>query len=91
MTDQDLERLVAAIRGCMEGIVPERIYTPEEAAELIGFRGERAGKSIREIPRDLLPLIPITPGGRIVGYYGRDLIGYIESRRATVVGLKAAS
>ena len=67
-----------------QGIVPDRIYPPDEAAVLIGFRGERAGKSIREIPTKLLPLIPITPGGRIVGYRGRDLLRYIDERRATV-------
>jgi hypothetical protein len=74
----ELVRLVAT------GIIPDRVYPPDEAASLIGFRGVRAGKSIREIPCALLPLIPITPGGRIVGYLGRDLIRYVEERRATV-------
>lgn len=80
----ELDRVTEAVRGMLAGIVPDRVYPPEEAAELLGFRGPRAGKSIREIHDALLPLIPITPGGRIVGYLGRDLLRYIEARRATV-------
>lgn len=78
------QNVVEALRGMLAGIVPDRVYPPDEAAELLGFRGGRAGKSIREIPSALLPLIPITPGGRIVGYLGRDLLRYIDERRETV-------
>lgn len=76
------QRVAMVLRAIALGIVPDRIYPPAEAAELLGFRGPRRGKSIREIPNELLPLIPITPGGRIVGYLGRDLLRYIEERKA---------
>ena len=65
----------------MCGIVPDRIYPPDEAAELIGLRAERREKTIKEIPPELLPLIPITPMGKVKGYLGRDLIAYIEAQR----------
>lgn len=86
MTEENLvelivERAADKLARAMRGIVPDRVYPPDEAAELIGYRGVRGSKSIREIPRSLLPLIPVTPGGRIVGYIGRDLLRYIEQRR----------
>lgn len=63
------------------GIVPERIYPPEEAAELIGITSARRAKTIREFPPEILPAVPISPNGRRIGYYGRDLIRFIRERR----------
>lgn len=85
LRERVVERAAEKIAAEARGIVAERIYPPAEAAELLGFRGVRAGKSIREIPTLLLPRIPITPGGRIVGYLGRDMIRFLEERRATVL------
>lgn len=75
------EKLAEKLAERMRGIVPERVYPPEEAAELLGIQSARRGKTIREIPPELLPPVSVTPGGRIVGYYGRDLIRYIRERR----------
>jgi hypothetical protein len=88
MSEQEIvrdiaERVAAVVAEQMRGIVPDRIYEPETAARLIGITSERRAKTIRAIPRELLPDVPVTPNGRIVGYLGRDLIAYIESRRRT--------
>ena len=83
--EQAIERIInlAAERlaRMMRGIVPDRVYSPDDAAELIGIESERRGKTIREISKKLLPPISITPGGRIVGYLGRDLLFYLEERK----------
>ena len=64
-------------------IVPEATYPPARAAWLIGIRSARRAQTIRQIPPELLPYVPITPGGRIVGYLGRDLLAYLEQRRVS--------
>lgn len=75
------EKLAERLAHQMRGIVPERVYPPDEAAELIGIQSTRRGKTIREIPPEMLPAVSVTPGGRIVGYYGRDLIRYVRQQR----------
>lgn len=70
--DRVAERL-AEVTSAGAGIVDERVYPPEEAAALIGLRGDRAAKTIREIPPDVLPRQPLTPEGKKVGFLGRDL------------------
>ena len=73
-TERELrERVVAEVARWARPIIDERVYPPDEAAELIGLRGPRRGKTIREIDPTVLPRQPITPGGRLVGYLGRDL------------------
>lgn len=81
VVEEIIARTVAAIARDMRGIVPERVYPPDEAAELIGFRSVRRGKTLREIPAELLPPVPLTPGNGLWGYLGRDLIAYIEAQR----------
>lgn len=83
MTDGDriIELTAEKLAWSMRGIAPDRVYPPDEAAELIGFRSTRRTKTMRDIPRALLPRIPLTPGGRIVGYLGRDLLDYIQGQR----------
>lgn len=72
------QQAAAELARRMAGIVDERVYPAEEAAELIGLRGPRAGKTIREIPKGVLPRKPLTPGGKMVGFLGRDLRAYNE-------------
>lgn len=83
MTDGErvLELAAEKLARSMQGIQPDRVYPPDEAAELIGFRSTRRTRTIKDIPRALLPRIPLTPGGRIVGYLGRDLLDYIQGQR----------
>lgn len=86
MSDQEIlravvDRITETLTRQMRGIVPERIYPPEEAAELIGIVSERRAKTIREFPPEILPAVPVTPNGGRVGYYGRDLIRFIRERR----------
>ncbi len=78
-----IERAAAQLAHMMQGIVPTRVYPPEEAADLIGIRSERRAKTIREIPPALLPFVRITPAGGRIGYLGRDLLAYVESQRTT--------
>jgi hypothetical protein len=80
-TQKIIELAAERLARMMRGIVPDRVYNPDDAAELIGIESERRGKTIREIPRELLPLVSVTPGGRIVGYHGRDLLNYLEDRK----------
>lgn len=65
----------------MRCIMPTRMYSPDDAAELLSIESERRGKTIREIPQKLLPLVPLTPGGRLVGYLGSDLLAYIDAQK----------
>lgn len=88
MTERDVlelaEKIAARVAlelvGNVRGIVPERVYPPEEAAELIGITSERRAKTIRTIPADVLPYIEVIPGGRTIGYRGRDLIRYLDEQ-----------
>ena len=79
--EQMLNAVADRLAWRMTGIVGDRVYTPEQAAELIGIDSTRKAKTIREIPRELLPDVPVTPGGRTVGYLGSDLLAYVRSRR----------
>lgn len=79
------ERVAAELAREMRGIVPDRVYTPDEAAELIGLRSGRRGKTIKSIPKELLPPIPILPSGRTYGYSGRDLLAYIADQRRKAI------
>lgn len=81
LPDDALDVLAEKIAARMQGIVPERVYPPDDAARLIGLTGDRAGRTIREFPDDVLPAVPVTPGGKGKGYYGRDLIRFIRERR----------
>ena len=75
------------LEALTRGIIPERVYTPEEAAELCGWRDPKPsnpGKSFRESTRGRLPAVRLTPRGQRMGYYGRDLIRFIEEQRETV-------
>lgn len=72
------ERLATLLVREMRGIVPERVYSREDAAELLSM--DRP-KTLAEFPPEVLPAVPLTPGGRRVGYYGRDLIRFIRERR----------
>lgn len=81
--EQIIQRTAELIARDMRGIVADRVYSKEEAAELIGFRTERGPRSILEIPRKLLPVIALTPGGRNLGYLGRDLLKYVADQRKT--------
>jgi hypothetical protein len=84
MSELDLAtRIAAMIGGMVEGINPDRVYPPDDAARLIGLTGARGGKTIREIPRELLPDVAITPAGGKIGYLGSDLLNYVRSRRRT--------
>lgn len=85
MTNTELSRaLVAHLEGWAKGIVPERVYTPEEAADLCGWRGpdlKHPARSFREATRGRLPVVKLTAKGQRIGYYGRDLLRFIESQR----------
>jgi len=76
-----IERAAAKIARDMRGIVADRVYPPDEAAELLGYISPRAGRSLLELPPKVLPRVPVTPGGRVVGFLGRDLLQYIKDCR----------
>lgn len=86
MTERDVlelaeriaEKLATKLLEKTRGIIPERVYTPEEAAELIGFRCGRRGKTIKEIKS--IPYIEVIPGSRKRGYRGSDLIRYLDEQ-----------
>ena len=78
MNDRLLERIAERVARENRSIQPERVYSREEAAELIGVG---RAKTLADIPPELLPTTRVTPGGRTVGYYGRDLIRYIRHCR----------
>lgn len=88
MTDEQtiellIERSARKLALLMRGIVPDRVYSPDDAAELIGLTSSRRAKTIREIPAELLPFVRVTPLGGRVGYLGRDLLRYVEQQRHT--------
>lgn len=82
-TARVLELAAEKLARTMQGIVPTRVYPPEDAAELIGIVSDRRAKTIREIPPEILPFVKVTPGGGRIGYLGRDLIAYVERQRTT--------
>lgn len=83
MTIEALVREVLgnAVELVQLGIVPERLYKPEEAAELLGIDSKRRVKTLAEIPEGLLPVTRIGAVGGLRRYYGRDLISYIRKCR----------
>lgn len=84
MSEQELvERIASMIGGMLEGINPDRVYAPDDAARLIGIDSARRAKTIRQIPRHELPDISITAGGGKIGYLGSDLLNYVRSKRRT--------
>lgn len=81
LVERLLERTAAELADRMEQIVPERVYPLDRAAQLLGNDSQRAGKTLTEWPPELLPIVPITPGGGKLGVYGRDLIRLIRELR----------
>lgn len=79
---QLVEEIAERVARRMCGIVPERVYPDDEAAELIGYRSARGPQNLREVEPELLPRTPISPNGRVVGFLGRDLLAYIELQRS---------
>lgn len=79
-----MEQVAEKVARDMRGIVPDKVYPPDEAAELIGLRSVRRAKTIRSISPKLLPYVKITPEGGRIGYLGRDLLRYLEERRTEV-------
>lgn len=78
-TDRIVREVAVELARQMRQIVPDRLYTREEAAELLGL--PRVQTLSEFLPQDLPP-VHITPGGRGVRYYGRDLLRLIRERRA---------
>lgn len=75
------QMLSEAIEHAALGIVAERLYKPEEAADLLGIDSKRKVKTLAEIPEELLPVTRVGAVGGLRRYYGRDLIGYIHRCR----------
>lgn len=73
------EKLAERLARQMRQLVPDRLYTREEAAELLGLPRVQ---TLSDFPPEILPSVHITPGGRGVRYYGRDLLRLIRERRA---------
>lgn len=83
-SDHDLlelaaEKLATKMAAQMRGIVPDRLYSREEAAELLSIQRVQ---TVGEFPPEILPGVRNTPGGRGVSYWGRDLLRFIRERRA---------
>ena len=80
---EDLVRQVVteAIQHAALGIIAERLYKPEEAADLLGIDSVRKVKTLAEIPEALLPVTRVGAVGGLRRYYGRDLIAYIHRCR----------
>lgn len=73
-----MQSLVAdAVREALEGssIQPMRVYTAEEAGNLLGFT---RWQTIYEIPECELPKCRIGPARRSVRYFGADLLAYLK-------------
>lgn len=65
---------------------PDVLYTPDEAAYLLGFRSEKRKTNqnrLSEIDYSELPRVRVGPRGGKVMFLGRDVLAFIESRRAT--------
>lgn len=85
--DEDTGALVRqmvteAIEHAQLGIVAERLYKPDEAADLLGIDSVRKVKTLAEIPEALLPVTRVGAVGGLRRYYGRDLIAYIHRCRS---------
>lgn len=70
-----IQRTAEKLARDMRGIVPNRGYSPEHAAELVGC-------TVSELHRDC-PHIRLTPGGRVKAFWGSDLIAYSRTRNPT--------
>lgn len=77
----EIQAVIIRLQEDLRGIAPDRLYTPEEAAALLAIQSERAVKTLGEIPKRLLPIVPVGPNGGLKRYWGRDLIGYIQAVR----------
>lgn len=78
MSDQPIHSAVA--------IQPDALYSPDEAAWILGYRGtsRKANTNrVHEIPYEELARVPVGPRGGKTMFLGRDLLGFIESRRRT--------
>jgi hypothetical protein len=75
-TKTKAEQIEVALR---EGIVPERLYEPVIAAALLGIRSKRAGKTIRAIPDEILPVQRIGPNRGLRMYLGHNLLAYVRA------------
>lgn len=82
MSEDLLRQIVAeAIEHAALGIVAERLYKPEEAADLLGIDSKRKVKTLAEIPEALLPVTRVGAVGGLRRYYGRDLLAYVRKCR----------
>jgi hypothetical protein len=62
-------------------IVADRLYTPDEAALLLGITSARRTKTLGTISRPELPVVWVGPNRGVRRYLGRDLLAYIHRRR----------
>jgi len=62
-------------------IVADQLYTPDEAASLLGMKSSRRVKTVANISRHELPIVWIGPRGGLKRYLGADLLAYINMRR----------
>lgn len=72
--------------GQAQEILPDALYSPEEAAFLLGYRSANAKSNtnrVHEIDYSELARVPVGPRGGKVMFLGRDIIAFIESRRMT--------
>lgn len=67
-------------------VLPDALYTPEETAAILGFRGKSKKSrtnAVYAIPAAELPRTPTGPRGGNVMFRGRDLLEYMDARRRT--------
>lgn len=64
-------------------IMPDALYSPEELADILGFRGGPKSRtnSVYAIPASELARTPTGPKGGRVMFRGRDILDFINSRR----------
>lgn len=65
----------------MHGIIPNQLYTPDEAAQLLGLKSKRRTKTLGAVRPSELPVVWVGPNGGVKRYLGQDLVSYIEKRR----------
>jgi hypothetical protein len=81
----DEAELIAELRALLlveRGVTPDRVYPVIPAVRLIGSEVDTE-RAARRILADFgIPTIPRSPGGKLRGVAGRDLIAHIERLRA---------